>query len=518
MSLSRHPDLRTAPSPWPRLALIALFMAIPLLYFIFLPVSYSFDGTVFSQMLRYGLMKHKWLDIGQVHHLLYFPLTYWLYRALHALFGYRVLEFFHLQLISMFFSVATLFLLERMLKKLGVDMLLRLAGVAMVAFSYAFWFFSVDAEVHIPGLFFTMAGIYLLLCRKTSALSLAGAAGCFAAAAGLHLTNMLVFIPVLLFLLAQRSSWRRLAQFGAAYASFLLFLYGVYFLLSGTPLLKVFQNTLFGVDRYSGYHVAFSRPISYATVLTSLLTVKKALIAGRGMLSWAIPVTVAILLLLGLRSREEGARAAARRLFLFWPLSYFLFFSWWDPGNMEFKIHVIVPLLIVTSMMLTRLKPFAGRALGLLLAGALLTINLVSGIAPLAEIANNGDYQVAMAIRRATPDNAQVLITGRFEGYGYGKIYIPYFANREVLILDWLLGKKHALPDILAELSRRAAAGQPLYTLEEVAVPGKILSDLLAFHQVAEKDRALFTTAVRYRPVAELPDGRRLFRMEFGSP
>lgn len=517
MTLSRQPGMRTSSLQWPRLALIALFMAVPLLYFIFLPVSYSFDGTVFSQMLRYGLLKQQWLAVGQVHHLLYFPLAYWLYRALQFLFGYRVLEFFHLQLFSMLFGMATLVLVERLLKKLGMELLLRAAGVAIIAFSYAFWLYSVDAEAHIPGLFFTMAGIHLLLFRKISSLALAGAACCLAAAAGFHLANMLAVIAALSFLLVQRTSWKRLAQFGTAYASFLFLLYGAYFLLSHTPLLQVFQNTLFGIDRYSGYHVVFSRPISWATALTSLTALKKALVAGSGMLSWAIAITIAILLLLGARIREEGARAAARKAFLLWPLPYLLFFSWWDPGNMEFKIQIIIPLLLIAIMMLSRLKPFAGRALGSLLAGSLLAINLASGIAPLAEIGNNRDYQVAIAIRRATPDNAQVLITGRFEGYGYGKIYIPYFANREVLILDWLLGKGHALPDILAELSRRTAAGRPLYTLEEIAVPGKTLSDLLDFHRVKERQRALFVTAVRYTPVAALPDGHRLFLMEFGS-
>ena len=104
-----------------RLLAALVFPGIPLLYFVFLPVSYSFDGTVFSQMLRYALLKHDWLGMVQIHHLLYFPLNYLVYRALAALFHYRVLEFFHLQMFSMFFGVATLLLVERTLKKLGLD-------------------------------------------------------------------------------------------------------------------------------------------------------------------------------------------------------------------------------------------------------------------------------------------------------------------------------------------------------------------------------------------------------------
>ncbi len=185
-----------------------VFLGIPLLYFSFLPVSYSFDGTVFSHMLRNALLKNDWLGVVQIHHLLYFPLNYLSYRLLETLFHYQVLEFFHLQLFSMFFGVATLVLIERLLKKLGLDLLLRLAGVAMVAFSYAFWLFAVDAEVHIPGLFFTMAGMYLLLFRQERFPPLAGAAFCFAMAAGFHLTNVLIVVTVFLYLLARRAPWR----------------------------------------------------------------------------------------------------------------------------------------------------------------------------------------------------------------------------------------------------------------------------------------------------------------------
>jgi hypothetical protein len=272
---------------------------------------------------------------------------------------------------------------------------------------------------------------------------------------------------------------------------------------------------LFGADRYSGYHVAFSRPFSWTTLLSSLASVKTALVAGSGILPWALLIAFSGLLVLGFRPGENRLRTTARQALLIWPLPYFLFFSWWDPGNLEFKIHVIIPLLIIALVLLSRLKPFTGHALALLLAGVLLGVNLAQGIAPLTEIGNNTDYQVAQAIGRATPDNALVLITGKFTGYGYGKIYIPYFAHREVLILDWLLGKGHALPEILSELSRRAGSGRSLYTLEEVALQGKALTDLLAFHKVDEKDQTLFASAVRFVPIAALPGGHRLYRMEF---
>ncbi len=493
----------------------ALFVVIPLVYFIFLPVSYSFDGTVFSHMFRSALLKHDWLGSVQFHHLLYFPLNYLAYRLLEALIHYRVLEFFHLQLFSMFFGVASLFLIERMLKKLGLDLLLRLAGMAMVAFSYAFWFFAVDAEVHIPGFFFITAGMYLLLFRQEKSLPLAGAAFCFAMAAGFHLTNGLIVVTAFFCLLAQRAPWRRFARFFSVYAATLLLMYGAYSLMSGNSILGILQARFAGIDPYSGYAITWTRSLSWSTLRASLASVKTALVAGPGIPAALLAAACLVLLVLGWRRPGAEAKRRFRQAMPYWALPYFLFFSIWDPGNMEFKIHVVVPLLLLVAVFLSGLKPVAARAITTILAISLLAINLIFGILPQSWITNNTNYQIAQAIRRATPENAQVLITGTFSGYGYGKIYIPYFSGREVLILDWLLGKGHTLPEIRAELARRAGSGRSIYTLKEVAVQGKILSDLLAFHNVDEKDRALFASTVRFVPVVALPGGNRLYRLEF---
>ena len=498
--------------PWRLILPAALIAAAALVYFAFLPVNYSFDGTVFSHMLRRALLTGDWLSMGQVHHLLYVPLAYWLYRGLMALAGYRVLEFFHLQMISLLFGAATLALADRFLRRLGLDLWRRLTGMAVIAFSFAFWFFSVDAEMHIPGLFFAMAGMLLLFREENRVPALAGAAACFAAAAGFHLTNALAILAALAFLAFRRTPWRRIALFASFCAAGLLLMYGTYWLLGGAPLLRVFRDTLFGADRYAGYHVHFSRPLSPSTLLASLLSVRTALACGRGALPWTMAVAAAVLLLVGL-----FAPAASRprlRALLAWPLLYLAFFSWWDPANMEFKIHVIVPLLLIALAGLARLKPLPGAVLGFLLAGALLANNLASGIAPLADIGRNADYQAAVAIRRATPENAQVVITGRMEAYGHGKIYIPYFASREVVILDWLLGKGNSLAAIAVELSRRSGAGQPVFALDEAALPNPALERLLSFHRVGGEDRRRWFAELRWTPVAELPGGRRLYQLQ----
>jgi hypothetical protein len=501
-----------------RLLAALVFAGIPLLYFSFLPVSYSFDGTVFSQMLRYALLKRNWLDMVQLHHLAYFPLAYLAYRVLAALFHYRVLEFFHLQMVSLFFGAGTLLLVERTLKKLGQALELRVIGVSLVAFSFAFWQFSVDAEVHIPGVFFTLAGIYLLVFLRPELAPLAGAAFCFAAAAGFHLANVLIAVTVFLYLLCRRAPWRRYAEFYLSYAGFMLLMYGAYSFLARRPVFGVLRDILFGADRYGGYRIAYAQPLSWTALRLSLRSLQAALAAGAGAPAGLIAAAVLLLLLLGLRREAGEERRLFRRAMLFWALPFLVFFSFWNPGNMEFKIQVALPLLLLAAAALSRLAPTAAAALGAALAAALLWVNLSVGIRPQTEIGANANYQVALAIRRSTPANALVLVTGSFAGYGYGKIYIPYFAGREVLILDWLLGKGHSLAEIRGALAGRASSGQPVYALEEIALPGQALAGVLDLHRVPQTDLALFTGAIHFVPVAVLPGAGRLYRLDFGTP
>ncbi len=501
-----------------RLLFLFVFIGISLVYFIFLPVNYSFDGTVFSHFLRYALVRHDWLAVTQIHHLLYFPVNYLLYRVLEAVFHYRVLEFFHLQLFSMFFGVFTLVLVERMLKKINLSSVLRFVGVASVAFSYSFWLFALDAEVHMAGVFFTVAGLYLLIFRRTGTGTLVWAALCFVLAAGFHLTNILIAATVFFYLLEKRLPWRRYAQFFLAYLSFQLLLYGVYTAISHKPIHRILYNIFFGSDIYSGYRNTYFKPLTLSTVISSLAALKRALLVNTG--TWSVILAAGFLFLLAMACKRSAAEIneTFKRTMLFWFIPFFLFFTFWDSGNIEFKIHAIVPLLLIAFTSIGRLKPVVANIFGSFLAGGLLITNLFFGIMPLADLSKNTNYQVALAIQKVTPVQAQILLTGNFLGYGYGKIYLPYFAMRKVLILDWLLGKGQSLSEIYDRLRKSAASGQSLYALGEIAEKGKSIKNLLDFHRVGENDYSRFYSGMRFILAAELPGGYRLYRMEFAPP
>lgn len=493
-------------------------LAIALLYFSFLPVNYSFDGTVFSHFLRYALLKGDWLAVTQIHHLLYFPLNYMIYRALEALCSYHVLEFFHLQLFSLFFGILTLAAIERMLKRLNLALLLRLLAVAIVAFSFNFWLYAVDAEVNVPGLFFIVAGLAILVFLKAGTRTLVGAALCFALAAGFHLTNVLIAASAFFFLLWQRRPWRHFIQFYFAYAAFLVLPYALYAVLSKKPVFLTLANVFFAPDTYSGYRSTLFMPLTGSTVATSFASIKHALVADSRPWSWLVFAVLLVLLGLAWKQRNDAENKAFRMAMLFWFIPFFVFFTFWNSAIVEFKIHAIVPLLLIAVSALAKLRPTVAGALASALAAGLLLINFYSGILPLNDSGRNTDHQVALAIGEATPKNAQILITGNFEGYGYGKIYLPYFALREVLILDWMLGRGQSLEAIRGRLRQTAAAGRPLYALGEIAEKDRSMRSLLNFHRIPEKESRNFYATTRFIKVADLPGGHRLYRLECATP
>jgi 4-amino-4-deoxy-L-arabinose transferase-like glycosyltransferase len=506
------------PGNFSYLQIVLVCGAIALFYFSFLPVNYSFDGTVFSHFLRYALVEHNWLGVTQIHHLLYFPANYLVYRVLELIFNYRVLEFFQLQLFSMFFGIMTLVVVERMLKKICLTLAIRLIGIAAVAFSYAFWLYALDAEVHMAGIFFVAAGLYLLIFRESKPYSLVWAALCFALAAGFHLTNVLIAGTVLIYFLYQRAPWRRYAQFFLAYLSFMLLLYSVYAAIAHKPVYRILYNVFFGSNIYSGYKSTSFKALALPTVVSSLASLKHALVTNMGVCSWLILAGFLALLAIACKQKIPATKKVFRLTMLFWFIPFFLFFTFWDTANIEFKIHALIPLLLIAISALDKLKPLVAHALGVSLVSALLLINLFYGIRPLADIGKNTNYQVALAIQKATPLRAQILITGNFLGYGYGKIYIPYFALREVIILDWLLGKGHSFPEIYAQLKKNTASGRPVYALGEIVEMGEPLKNLLNFHHIKGSVYSQFNSGIRFILTAKLPGGYRLYRLEFASP
>lgn len=503
-----------------------ILLLIGLIYFSFLPVNYDFDGTVFSQYLRYALVKDDLAVSFQPQHPLYIPVNYLLYKGLEKTTGYNVLEYFHLQLFSLCFGLLTLWLTYKIIKQItGPDhYFLPIAGMALAAFAYGPWYYSVEAEVHMAGLFFVAAGMYLLF-FKPGADQLprtAGAAICFALAAGFHLTNGLIALAILIIFLLEKKPFLKIFRFFAFYGLFLLLELSLFALATRLNLLDFYKKELLGMDVQAGYKISYWTGLSTGSLWGSLKSV------ANGILVLASPtLTILSILLLVLGAAfiiYAGVKSKDKVYYKLgaWMLPYLIFFSFWDHRNLEFKLNVVFPFIILLTISAAFFKDRLPSKIRVSLANicffmlilVIFLINFYFYMKPATRLENNRNYQAAAAVARVTPPQAAIVIAGCGDEFSiYNKIYISYFAVRKVFILDWMLGKGMTLDGIKSRLEQERAMGTPIYFFSDALMEGPALRQLLKNHHLEAAGYFQFLAKFDFKDKIPLIDNSYLSRM-----
>ncbi|MCK4763005.1 MAG: hypothetical protein KAW12_12485 [Candidatus Aminicenantes bacterium] len=566
-----------------------LFFFIFYIYLIFLPAAYNFDGTVFSHFLRYALVKNDVKPVLSLHHLLYYPFAFLSYKLFSTLFGLHMLEYYYLQLFSMFFGLPALFFIYKIFKALNISDFYKTSGVFFIAFSFLFWLFAGETEVHMPGFFFMTAGVYFLFFKplyggkkslrqdikkdvlpgsnapapqgtplhkesqkKTAGLDFKNiviAAFLLSLAAGFHLTNGLILFSALFFFIYEKSGIKRILQFYFSYAVFLGIPYLWLLSIMDINLIAVARDTLMGKSVFAGYTYTgtrFSRwrSLSFDSLSDSLGAIKESILhtgssfpAIFSLLLFLIILITIIIYFLGKNGTAAGVAAGRQKIyyFIFWLAPFFLFFTFWQPENYEFKLNVVVPLLIMFVFSAANLKrQKIGRAAFPVLCALVFFINLFTAVKPMNNIDNNKNYLLCKTIEEKTAPASSIVIAGKGKNsYLHGKIYIPYFAMRETIVLDWRLGKGFSLQQVAAEIAAKIGEGRAVYFLSEVSSLTETMKDILSFHKkrtasaANERGRNDFFTKKnlhkktgfsRISSIKESDYLRFLERMEFSQP
>ncbi|MCP5104814.1 MAG: DUF2723 domain-containing protein [bacterium] len=504
-------------------ALILLFIA--LIYFIYLPVSYDFDGTVFSQYLRFAVLQNDLITTAQPQHPLYIPLNYLIYKPLKTITGYNPMEYFHLQLFSLCFGLLTLWLTYLIIKKLTDRKFFQISGIALAAFCYGTWYYSVEAEVHMAGLFFVTAGVYLLFFYNKKFFGGPGggfskkppgrtilAALCFALAAGFHLTNGLIVFSVLLIFIMDKEPFAKIFRFFLFYALFLLAELSFFALVWKINLFDFYRNQLMGQDVLAGYQISYWKSFSLDNLWGSVTSV------AHGLVNAATPllnIFSIILLLAGVFFIIWTAVKKKDRTIYYklgaWMLPYFIFFTFWDHRNTEFKLNVILPFIILVVVSAASVFQDRRKAVYLIFGAFTLCIFLLNFyffVKPANDIESNRNYQVAEAIRRVTPSGSIIVIGGCGTDLSiHNKIYISYFSFRKTIILDWMLGKGFSLENIRNRVKSEREQGTPVYFFSEIVRESKTVRQLLRNHKLTEADYFAFMAKLKLKEKISLIHG-----------
>jgi hypothetical protein len=182
-------------------ALIVFFVFL-LIYLFTLTSNFTgpHDSMAYLNMLNTG---H---GLWHPHHLLYHVLSkYWLH--IWKIVFPSVQDYFIVESFSSVWGAATLamvFLFFR--RRFGLPVLTAWLGTAVVGFSYGIWFYSVNVEVYMPSLFFTVWALYILSINEWSSRQVWRIAVIHSLAILFHQMNILLTPIILYKILSQRKN------------------------------------------------------------------------------------------------------------------------------------------------------------------------------------------------------------------------------------------------------------------------------------------------------------------------
>ncbi|CAN5808224.1 hypothetical protein BH23ACT11_BH23ACT11_01200 [soil metagenome] len=194
-------------------------------------------------------------------------------------------------------------------------------------------------------------------------------------------------------------------------------------------------------------------------------------------------VVAALCLLLSatgwLRYRRLGEREKTLAvLCLSWLMPYTLFFTWWEPANIEFWIVPWIPLAVLLALPLSTYEPGIQRRFVLgsvfLLVSILFTVNLIGSVWPQHD--PEDDYWRVRSdwyARNTTPSELVI---------SYGPLwsrYLRYFGQAKVIDVEEDVFKKHGdTKGALVDLRRR---------MDTVPHTTRVLVSSEAFYPASDK-------------------------------
>lgn len=388
------------------------------------------------------------------HHLLYHYAAYCWLHIWQPIFP-SVKEYYIIETFSSFWGSCSLAVVYSFFRnRFNFSRVQALAGILVIAFSYAFWFYSINIEVYAPPLFFILLALYFITQEKLSNADWWKIILLHVLAIVFHQVNAL-FVVVVLYKMWQQRKHISIMRWVLAYSITGLVLVGGAYFIVGWIIEQ--QNTLdkwfFWMRGYAGGSVfwyplstktpvdvsyGFSHSLLGGHYVFQLPPVKKLINASLSshslgdelyiarnistsmaiFLSAITGILAAIMLWLLIRFIKNGKLIAKSYKVIVIPLLlaffvYSAFFTFWMPEILEFWIlqSVVLWLLLLGTVPMKAL-PYKMKPAYLygIIAGLLFTINYFGSIRWMRYKENDLYYVKAMAVQSATKQNDLVLL------------------------------------------------------------------------------------------------------------
>ncbi len=395
---------------------ILLFLSLSIFfteYIITLSKHWNFDGVVFALFLREAFIKKNIFLNVHFQHLIYQPLLNFIYFLL----PYKIDFLIFLQLFNTFLSILTLFIVFKILKIITNSKVLTFFGTLSLGFSFNFWYYATDSEVHMLSCFFVSIVVYYFFKGEEKRALFFSSLSIFS-----HILNTFLFVAFSMNFLIRKKikeiAYSLIIPL-TAYAIFFIYVFKagmfnkyfgrnhVLFFVKGIGIKELFQN-------FNSY--------------TNLFLRIKNIYLG----SFIFVIFVFSVFLFYKKKKHKVKIYNFFTIFFIYFIFQFVFHLFWEPLNEELKSPIAIFMLIALIYGFKIIKREKGVILLLLVVIAFNSSYFVKR----ANISTNRDYRLALEIKEKTSRNSLILIGGGRDGFINGKAYIPYFSLRRVIALS----------------------------------------------------------------------------------
>jgi hypothetical protein len=386
---------------------LAIFIGAAILYALTLVKAHTYDALSYTNAVQAGT--RNLTTLLNPHHLIYNTLGLILYR-LSTFLGWKGGALLPLQTLNIFLGSLGLVLFYILACNM-VDRRLAAVITCLLAVAHGYWLYSVEVEVYILSVVFLAATLVVLshpqANEREAAILAGGLLGCAMLA---HQTNVLFLFVIAVYVwktdLTGKLRWCLYFGITCAFVVVVPYLIAIRLLGLETPSQIIYWLTTYA-------HLGRWGILRPNTLLLAATGLRDALVAA----SPVFPPVLNLLLLPPLAALFWAAsriKEKATLMCLVWFGVYALFFTWWEPVNLEFWIVPLLPLFLLLALVVGRSTGMYSRRglMGLVvmvpvLAGLNWTINLY----PLRFLANDPRHTNALAVTACMEKGDEIFLS-----------------------------------------------------------------------------------------------------------
>jgi len=405
-----------------------------ILTFLFLSKNYSFDAIGHSLVIEQpnaDLFFHP-------YHLLYTPILYCFYQILLFL-KISISGLLAGQIFSIISAIFCIYLIYKIADALFDNAIIKISCAALVNFSYWFWYYSMDAELHLPNMFILLLISYnILRYIQTSqkinfyiAVTLCGLAPAF------HQVNLMIFISALFLLTYTADTLKNkisvIIKFCTALFCFTIipYLFCAYYFLK----IKNFQTLMTWLTRYQ--QKGYWSNVTTNYFADTLKGLSYALFGGGTKKIILLIFIISIVLIFQIYFLKRKQKNNFRLFLILLTILYSAVVIYWHPNNPENWWALVFILFLFSEALdkiLTTLKnqkiKFLIFAFIVILAIYQFYAVFFGYIKKYSREKNNKYFIATQTLKKLSElnNNAFILTLGAGE-WTHLNIYLPYFAK-----------------------------------------------------------------------------------------